>query len=107
MADPFQDLFNQSATRTPDGRYFVPFSNTYLGQMQQSNEEGGGYLIPGYDDQGNPTRTRYNSLQELYDTQDPVGGFGIAGGGLQNALGFQAGAPASASSKGTYNGQTG
>jgi hypothetical protein len=76
MADQFQSIFNENFVRTPDGRYFLPFSKTHLGQqqMQQDVDESGTpfgekYYRSGYDPESG--FQRYSSLEDYFNATDP------------------------------------
>jgi hypothetical protein len=112
--DPFQDLFNQNVTRTQDGRYFLPFSKTYLGQqqMQQDVDESGTpfgekYYRGGYDPESG--FQRYSSLQDYFNATNP-GSAGVLGPGAQNGIGINTqgmSAEQIAGLRGNYNGELG
>lgn len=98
--DPFQSLFSQNVTRTPDGRYFLPFANTWAGQNYKPDSNGI-FNVQGQADPNDVFGTRsskdYTSLLDYYNDYDPVAGADIASGGLQNNLNFQN------ATRGTYN----
>jgi hypothetical protein len=124
--DPFQALFQQYITRTPDNRYFLPFSNTYLGQ-QKMNVPGvdldtGAYpsdTRPYYQmetpsqspEGGGPDISKYYSQQDYFNALDPYKGFFVTGQHsdgtpiapqeAQNAL------VSNGATRGTYNDQLG
>jgi hypothetical protein len=114
MADQFQSIFNENFVRTPDGRYFLPFSKTHLGQqqMQQDVDESGTpfgekYYRSGYDPESG--FQRYSSLEDYFNATDP-GSAGVLGPGAQNGLGINTrgmSAEQIAGLRGKYNGELG
>jgi hypothetical protein len=114
MADQFQSIFNENFVRTPDGRYFLPFSKTHLGQqqMQQDVDESGTpfgekYYRSGYDPESG--FQRYSSLKDYFNATDP-GSAGVVGPGAQNGLGINTqgmSAEQIAGLRGNYNGELG
>ncbi len=115
--DPFQSIFQQYVQKTPDGRYFLPYSATTAGQLQPltspSDSPGapyeGLYGFGGANAYYQDPSQFYGSSMDLYNNMDPSNVmFGPNTGGLNPAAGMQNALTTGAgTTRGTYNNNVG